>query len=105
MLRNCVRSKVMLGGLIGSLAIVFWLSSPVLLPSITAQDAVLDNPISTKNLKTTVGEELLSTNSQVLSLTEIFERSEKGVVSITVQKPSSILGSGGLASGFVYDDQ
>lgn len=94
----------MLGGLIGSLAIVFWLSSPVLLPSITAQDAVLDNP-STKNLKTTVGEEPLSTNSQVLSLTEIFERSEKGVVSITVQKPSSIQGSGGLASGFVYDDQ
>jgi len=63
----------MLGGLIGSLAIVFWLSSPVLLPSITAQDAVLDNPISTKNLKTTVGEESLSTNSQVLSLTEIFD--------------------------------
>ena len=77
MLRNCVsvRSKVMLGGLIENLAIVFWLSSPVLLPSITAQDAVLDNPISTKNLKTTVGEEPLSTNSQVLSLTEIFERS------------------------------
>ena len=95
----------MLGGLIASLAIVFWLSSPILLPSIAAQDAFLDNPISTKNLKTTVGEELLSTNSQVLSLTEIFERSEKGVVSITVQKPSSIQGSDGLASGFVYDDQ
>ena len=65
----------MLGGLIGSLAIVFWLSSPVLLPSIAAQDAFLDNPISTKNLKTTVGEEPLSADSQVLFLTEIFERS------------------------------
>jgi len=60
----------LLGGLIGSLLIVFFLSSPVLLQTITAQDAVLEYSQTVKALPTTVGEEPLSKDSQVLSLTD-----------------------------------
>jgi len=71
LLRNSFsdRSKFLLGGLIGSLVIVFFLSSPVLLPTITAQDAVLEHSQTAKALQTTVGEEPFSKDSLVLSLT------------------------------------
>ena len=90
MLRNSFsdRSKFLLGGLIGSLVIVFFLSYPVFLPTITAQDAVLEHSQAAKALQTPVGEEPLSKDSQVLSLTEIFERSENIVIKLE-QRPDT----------------
>ncbi|WP_316506038.1 S1C family serine protease [Nitrosopumilus sp.] len=52
-------------------------------------------------------------NSRVLSLVELFENTESGVVSISVQKDSSMMINGeaisfnnnAAGSGFVYDDQ
>ena len=40
-----------------------------------------------------------------LSLTEIFERSEFGVVSVNVSKSSEIIASNGFGSGFVFDKE
>lgn len=42
-------------------------------------------------------------SKSILSLTEIFERSEFGVVSISVTKSSEFGDSGGVGSGFVFD--
>jgi len=63
-------NKILLTGIVSTLFIVFFLSSPVLLPAITAQDAVLEYSQTAKALQTTVGEEPFSKDSQVLSLTD-----------------------------------
>jgi len=44
-------------------------------------------------------------SENILSLTEIFERSEFGVVSISVTKSSELGGSNGVGSGFVFDKE
>jgi len=47
----------------------------------------------------------LELSENILSLTEIFERSEFGVVSISVTKSSELGGSNGVGSGFVFDKE
>ena len=55
----------------------------------------------------------LDKNSETLSLVELFENTESGVVSISIQKDSSMMINGepipfnnnAVGSGFVYDDQ
>ena len=88
-----VRSKFLLGGVIFGVILLSFafvaLPSPVL-----AQD----NSSSEIQI---VKESKLSEN--ILSLTEIFERSEFGVVSISVTKSSELGGSSGVGSGFVFD--
>ena len=89
----------MLGGLIGIVVLVFFIGTQMFLPSIVAQDPIDSKPI----LQTTRDEPLLAHEAQ--SLIQIFEATEKGVVSITVQRPTVTLGSRGLGSGFVYDNE
>jgi len=45
----------------------------------------------------------ISPYSKNLSLSEIFEKSEPGVVRVNVQKVNSVDGVGGIGSGFVFD--
>ena len=88
-----VRSKFLLGGIVFGVILLSFafvaLPSPVL-----AQD----NSSSGFQI---VKESKLSEN--ILSLTEIFERSEFGVVSISVTKSSELGGASGVGSGFVFD--
>lgn len=88
-----VRSKFLLGGIVFGVILLSFafvaLPSPVL-----AQD----NSSSEIQI---VKESKLSEN--ILSLTEIFERSEFGVVSISVTKSSELGGASGVGSGFVFD--
>ena len=63
---------------------------------------VTDETKSSEILDSVVGDK--SANSlKDLSLTQIFEQTESGIVSISVTK-SSIINSGGVGSGFVYDN-
>ena len=48
-------------------------------------------------------EKPISAYSNKLSLSEIFEKSEPGVVKVNVQKANSVDGVGGIGSGFVFD--
>ncbi len=48
-------------------------------------------------------EKPISSYSNNLSLTEIFEKSEPGVVRVNVQRANSVDGVGGIGSGFVFD--
>ena len=90
-----VRSKFLLGGVIFGVILLSFafiaLPSPVL-----AQDDLSSEIQMTNELE-------LSEN--ILSLTEIFERSESGVVSISVAKLSELGGSNGVGSGFVFDKE
>ncbi len=45
----------------------------------------------------------ISSYSKNLSLSEIFEKSESGVVRVNVQRANSVDGVGGIGSGFVFD--
>ena len=90
-----VRSKFLLGGVIFGVVLLSFafvaLPSPVL-----AQD----NFSSEIQM---INESELSEN--ILSLTEIFERSEFGVVSISITKSSELGGASGVGSGFVFDKE
>lgn len=83
------KSKVLLGGVAFSVILL----SVSFLPLISAQD------------NTYSSETILDSSEQLLSLTEIFERSEFGVVSIAVTKISDFGNSKNVGSGFVFDKE
>lgn len=57
---------------------------------------------SSEILDSVVGDKSLSNSLNDLSLTQIFEQTESGIVSISVTKSSAMV-AGGVGSGFVYD--
>ncbi len=88
-------SKILLGGVVFSIVLLSGISVVFLSP-VLAQD----NSYSSKNLQTTID------SSKDLSLIEIFESSEFGVVSITVTKTSTSGGnSNSVGSGFIFDKE
>ncbi len=89
------RSKILLGGVVFSVALIS-LTSLVILPPVLAQD----NSYSSENLQTRND---FQSSEKIYSLTELFDRSEFGVVSITVTKTSEIGDSNSVGSGFVFD--
>lgn len=90
-------SKIMLGGVIFGVALLS-VFSVALLPSVMAQD----NPYSSKTPQLIVQSEIEQNN---YSLIELFEKTELGVVSISVTKTSSLGDSAGVGSGFVFDNE
>ena len=89
------RTKILLGGVCG--IVLLTIASLVLLPTVLAQDNSYSSeiqPIFVEEPKFT---------GDILSLTEIFERSELGVVSITVTKSSEQGDTNAVGSGFVFD--
>ncbi len=89
------KSNVIISGLLG-VVIVLVAYSIILNPP---QKTPTIEDIS-KTTKAVVGDQ----TSQDLTLTEIFEKTESGVVRINVKRPNDQRG-GGLGSGFVYDKE
>ncbi|MBI5147386.1 MAG: trypsin-like peptidase domain-containing protein [Thaumarchaeota archaeon] len=89
------KSNVIISGLLG-IVIVLVAYSIILNP---LQKTPTIEYIS-KTTKAVVGDQ----TSQDLTLTEIFEKTESGVVRINVKRPNDQRG-GGLGSGFVYDNE
>ncbi|AJW69912.1 S1C family serine protease [Nitrosopumilus adriaticus] len=88
-------SKILLGGVVFSIVLLSGISVVFLSP-VLAQD----NSYSSENLQTTID------SSKNLSLIEIFESSEFGVVSITVTKTSTSGGNtNSVGSGFIFDKE
>ncbi len=85
----------MLRGVVFSIVLLSGLSIAFLSPPVLAQD----NSYSSENLQNNFE------SSNTLSLIEIFERSEFGVVSIAVTKTSLHGGSEGVGSGFIFDKE
>ncbi|MBS3925990.1 MAG: trypsin-like peptidase domain-containing protein [Nitrosarchaeum sp.] len=88
-------TKILLGGVIGSIVLIS-IASLVLLPTVLAQDNTYSSEIQSQLIEK-------QKNTKDLSLIEIFERSELGVVSITVTKSSERGDTNAVGSGFVFD--
>jgi len=90
------KSEMLVGGAIGAIvvAVIF---AVILIPPTTMQSEIT---IDDKPIPSAIGETAYSKN---LSLVEIFEKSEPGVVRVNVQRTDQVNGTGGVGSGFVFD--
>ena len=93
------KSGVIVGGAIGAaIAVVIFAVLFVSPPEPIKPDIVVSNGHSAS----TVGE-TTPLYTKELSLIEIFEKSEPGVVRVNVQRSETVEGVGGVGSGFVFD--
>ena len=93
------KSGVFVGGIIGAIMVmtivaVLFVSPPESLKS--------DITVSNENTSIAIAE-VSSLYSESLSLIEIFEKSEPGVVRVNVQRNETVEIVGGIGSGFVFD--
>ena len=95
------KSGFVVGGIVGATAIIL-LFTFILIPSqeIGTPDLITSNGHSA----TILGDEISSSSKSNLSLVELFEKSEESVVKIKVERISSATDTGGVGSGFVYDN-
>jgi len=94
------KSGFVVGGIVGATAIIL-LFTFILIPSqeIGTPDLITSNGHDA----TTLGDVLSSPKSN-LTLIELFEKSEESVVKIKVERIGSATDTGGVGSGFVYDN-
>jgi len=94
------KSGFVVGGIVGATAIIL-LFTFILIPSqeIGTPDLITSNGHDA----TTLGDVLSSPKSN-LTLIELFEKSEESVVKIKIERIGSATDTGGVGSGFVYDN-
>ena len=99
------KSGVIVGGAIGAIAVIavfaFILIPTSLQPETPSNDLIVSNGHGVS----TVGETTPIYESKNISLIQIFEKSESGVVRVNVQRPEQIVGISSLGSGFVFDSK
>jgi len=94
------KSGIIVGGFLGATVVLVVFTFMMIPPAtILPPEIIVTNGYSA----TTVGEQTPIRTSKDLSLTEIFERSEAGVVRVNVIKSEQIEGLNGVGSGFVFD--
>jgi S1-C subfamily serine protease len=93
------KSSVFVGGTIGALIVIVTFAVLFVSPPESIKSEIV---VSNGNSPSTVGE-TIQIYSQNLSLIEIFEKSESGVVRVNVQRSETVDGTNGLGSGFVFD--
>ena len=93
------KSGIFVGGVIGAVVVSVIFAVLLVSPSDTPKPEIV---VSNGHSANTVGE-LTPVYSKNLSLIEIFEKSEPGVVRVNVQRDDVIDGVGGVGSGFVFD--
>jgi len=94
------KSGFVVGGLIGATAVIL-LFAFIIVPS---QEIGTPDLITSNGHNTIFGDETSFFAKKNLTLIELFEKSEEGVVKIKVEKISSQGDTGGMGSGFVYDN-
>ena len=95
------KSGFVVGGLVGATAIIL-LFAFVFIPS--QEMLTPDLVVSNGHDATIFGDETSSLGEKNLSLIELFEKSEEGVVKIRAVRTDSPGDNGGMGSGFVYDN-
>ena len=91
------KSGAFVGGVIGSVATII-IFAALFIPS---PESIKSEIVIDSSIPSAIGE---TTNySKKLSLIEIFEKSEAGVVRVNVQRNETMEGIGGVGSGFVFD--
>jgi len=95
------KSGVIVGSILGAtivlLALTFVLIPP---PTISPPPQII---VTNGHGPSTVGEETSLPVTRNLSLIQIFERTEEGVVQVNVHRTSDVIGANGVGSGFVFD--
>jgi len=98
------KSGVFVGGAIGTIiVIVIFAVLFVSPPESIKPEIIVSNGHTPSIVGETIPLETTSLYSKSLSLIEIFEKSESGVVRVNVQRSETAEGNGGLGSGFVFD--
>jgi len=92
------KSGFVVGGVVGATAIILFFTF-ILIPS---QEIGTHDLITSNGHDATILGDVLSSSKSNLSLVELFEKSEEGVVKIQVERDGQNSGSQG--SGFVYDN-
>ena len=94
------KSGVIVGSILGAtivlLALTFVLIPP---PTLSPPQIIVTNGHG----PSIVGEETSLPVTRDLTLIQIFERTEEGVVQVNVHRTSDVIGSNGVGSGFVFD--
>jgi len=95
------KSGVIVGSILGATIVLLALTFVLIPPqTISPPPQII---VTNGNGPSTVGEETSLPVTRDLSLIQIFERSEEGVVQVNVQKTSNAINSNGVGSGFVFD--
>ncbi|MBI2128206.1 MAG: trypsin-like peptidase domain-containing protein [Nitrosarchaeum sp.] len=91
------KSGMLVGGTIGAVIVAVIFAVILLTPTMKSEIIASDKPIPSAIGETT------PVYSKNLSLIEIFEKSEPGVVRVNVQRTDQTNGTSGVGSGFVFD--
>jgi len=94
------KSGFIVGGIVGATAIIL-LFAFIIVPS---QEIGTPDLITSNGHSTIFGDETSSLTKKNLTLIELFEKSEEGVVKIKVERIGSQVDTGSVGSGFVYDN-
>lgn len=94
------KSGFVVGGIVGATAIIL-LFAFIIVPS---QEIGTPDLITSNGHSTIFGDETSSLTKKNLTLIELFEKSEEGVVKIKVVRIGSQVDTGSVGSGFVYDN-
>ena len=113
------KSGVFLGATVGSISVLIIFTALFMIPTesdettIQMQNQIDENELQMQNqidenelqMQNQIDEinNLILTKSKTLSLIEIFEKSEPGVVRVNTQRNQTVNETGGVGSGFVFD--
>lgn len=95
------KSGILVGGVSGAVIVVIIFAVILTIPPTSVKSEIISND---KSIPSAIGE-TIKDYSKKLSLIEIFEKSEPGVVRINVQRTDQSNGTSGVGSGFVFDKQ
>ena len=94
------KSGVIVGSILGATIVLLALTFVLIPPPIVSPPQII---VTNGHESSTVGEETPLPVTRDLSLIQIFERTEEGVVQVNVHRSSDVLGANGIGSGFVFD--
>ena len=104
------KSGIFVGATVGSIAVLIIFTVVFIIPAesdetiMQMQDEINENKIQMQDEINEINNIIL-TKSKTLSLIEIFEKSEPGVVRVNIQRNQTENETGGVGSGFVFDKQ
>ena len=104
------KSGIVVGASIGSISIIIIFTILFIIPSeldettIEMQNQIKENELQIQLQIDEINNLILKeSESKKLSLIEIFEKAEPGVVRVNTQKNQTLSETGGVGSGFVFD--
>jgi len=93
------KASMIVGAALGSTIVLIVFAFVIMPPDPISRELIVSNGHGIS----TVGETTPIYEKRFLSLVEIFEQSESGVVRVNVQREAQIIGASSVGSGFVFD--